>query len=291
MRHLTIQMHPKRDPAHPLKRRCHTEQVSDKALDNSVLLDQPQQPEQNRPRYMSQRVLTERWKTPRLADSRRWTQTRPRSSSDRQLSSCRPRRRCSQVALCNIVNTSSFSSASRVRVDKKGASPTSFRNRRENRRSSARVLVCQRVLECPRRAVRWPTDGMGRPRGFGLSSKRSLAARQGARTQSVPPWHAPHPLAPSTGEGRRKSLRRRVRELGALHERRERSSISFPSWPCEDRATLSLRGATASAGGGRRMVANRRVGAARTGSSHIVVYFRNWTREFWKLEAFLGQLG
>ena len=41
---------------------------------------------------------------------------------------------------------------------------------------------------------------------------------------------------------------------------------------------LPFGGETASAGGGRRMVSNRRVGAARTGHRHIAVYFRKGER-------------
>ena len=53
---------------------------------------------------------------------------------------------------------------------------------------------------------------------------------------------------------------------------------------------LPFGGETASAGGGRRMVSNRRMGAARTGVRHIAVYFRKVEREFWALQFFLGQV-
>ena len=53
----------------------------------------------------------------------------------------------------------------------------------------------------------------------------------------------------------------------------------------------SLRGETAAAGGGRRMGANRRSDAARTGIRHIAVYFRDRARGLWVLETILGQLG
>ena len=52
-----------------------------------------------------------------------------------------------------------------------------------------------------------------------------------------------------------------------------------------------LRGETAAAGGGRRMGANRRSDAARTGVRRIAVYFRDRARGLWVLEIILGQLG